>query len=175
MNDTGSENSYFCANNGIYMETKLNNLKTNPLGQIVWIVIMCGLQFLLFKSKVNYDIAVRKRILLLIVAIIISLPVHELIHFAFMKVFCKGNVKIEFAKDPLGSPSLRAISYDEVTKVQQFIIFIAPLFCITIVLDLIFMFCGKIELLFFIIAMCNSAGCYYDVIDAAITICGDKK
>lgn len=157
------------------METKFNKLKTNPLCQLVWIAIMCGLQLLLFKSKVNYEIAVWKRILLLIVAIVVSLPVHELIHFAFMKVFSKGNVKIEFAKDPLGIPSLRAILYDDVTKIQQFIIFIAPLFFITIVLDIIFIFCGKIELLFFIIAMCNLAGCYYDVIDATITICGDKK
>lgn len=34
---------------------------------------------------------------------------------------------------------------------------------------------GEIELLFFIIAMCNSAGCYYDMIDAAITICKEEK
>ena len=157
------------------MGTKLYKLKTNPVGQLVWIAIMCGLQVLLFKSKVNFDIAVWKRILLLIAAIIVSLPVHELIHFVFMKVFSRGDVKIEFAKDPLGIPSLRAVLYDDVTRIQQFIIFIAPLFFLTIVLDMIFIFCGKIELLFFIIAVCNSAGCYYDVIDAAVTICGDKK
>ena len=157
------------------METKFKGLKTNPLGQIIWIAIMCGLHLLLFKTRVNYDIAVWKRIFLLIVAIIVSLPVHELIHFVFMKLFSKENAKIEFAKDPLGIPSLRAILHDKVTKVQQFIIFIAPLFFITIVLDIIFIFCGQIEFLIFIIAMCNSAGCYYDVIDAAITICGNKK
>lgn len=157
------------------METKLNQLKSNPLGQLVWIAIMCGLQLFLFKSKVHYDIAVWKRILLLIAAIIVSLPLHELIHFVFMKVFSKGNVKIEFAKDPLGIPGLRAVFFDDVTKIQKLIIFIAPLFFITIVLDILFLFCRTIELLFFIMAMCNAAGCYYDVIDAIITICGEKK
>ena len=157
------------------METKFKRLKTNPLGQIIWIAIMCGLHLLLFKTKVNYDIAIWKRIFLLIVAIIVSLPVHELIHFVFMKLFSKGNAKIEFAKDPLGIQSLRTIFHGKVTEVQQFIIFIAPLFFITIVLDIIFIFCEQIEFLIFIIAICNSAGCYYDVIDAAITICGNKK
>lgn len=157
------------------METTFKKLKTNPLGQIIWIAIMCGLHLLLFKSKVNYDIAAWKRILLLLLAILVSLPVHEFIHLVFMKVFSKGNAKIEFAKDPLGLPSLRAVFYGKITKVQRFIIFIAPLLFITIVLDIVFTFCGKIELLLFIIAICNSAGCYYDVIDAAITICGDKK
>ena len=158
-----------------YMETELKKLKNNPLGQIIWIALMCGLHLLLFKSKINYDIAAWKRILLLLLAILVSLPVHELMHLLFMKVFSKGNAKIEFAKDPLGLPSLRAVLYDKVTKVQLFIIFIAPLLFITIVLDIIFIFCGKIELFLFIIAVCNSAGCYYDVIDAAITFCGNKK
>ena len=157
------------------MKTALIKLKTNPLGQMIWIAIMCVLHLLLFKSKVNYDIAVWKRIVSLLFAIIVSLPVHELIHLVFMKAFSKENVKIEFARDPLGIPGLRTILPDKVTKVQQFIIFVAPLFCITIVLDMIFAFCGKIELLFFIIAMCNSAGCYYDMIDAAITICKEEN
>ena len=77
------------------METTLKKLKTNPLGQIIWIAIMCGLHLLLFKSKVNYDIAAWKRILLLLLAILVSLPVHEFIHLVFMKVFSKGNAKID--------------------------------------------------------------------------------
>lgn len=56
-------------------------------------------------------------ILLLLLAILVSLPVHEFIHLVFMKVFSKGNAKIEFAKDPLGLPSLRAVFYGKVTKV----------------------------------------------------------
>lgn len=156
------------------MKTELEKLKSNPLGQIIWIAFMCVLHLFLFKSKVNYDIAPWTRILFLLFAIIVSLPVHELIHLVFMKVFSKGNATIEFARDPLGIPSLRAVFHDKVTKVQHVIIFIAPLFFITIVLDIIFIFCGKIELLFFIISMCNAAGCYYDIIDAAITICRGK-
>lgn len=149
--------------------TKLEKLKTNPLGQIIWIAVMCGLHIFLLKSKIN-AVDVRMRIVRVILAIVIVLPFHELIHFILMKLFSKGNARIEFAKDPIGLPGLRSVLSGEVTKGQRFIITIAPLVILTVILDIIFIFCERIDLLFFAIATCNSAGCYYDVIDAAVRL-----
>lgn len=147
----------------------LDKAKSSPYGMAVWVCISSILHIFLFKGKMNNDYQVIQRVLLGFIAIIFTLLTHELIHFIFMKIFC-GNAKIEFAKDPIGLPTLRTIYHGEITNWQKIVIYLAPFVSLTLLFDIAFVFCLKVELLFFIISMCNSAGCYYDIIDSLKTL-----
>lgn len=144
----------------------LNKVKRNSFAPILWMIFACTVHIVLFKTKVNFDYSIGQRILTAIIAIGFTLTVHELIHFIFMKIFYKGTVKIEFARDPLGVPALRTVAQGEAKKWQKVITFLAPFVVLTILLDIVFVFCNKIELLFFIISVCNSAGCWFDIVAA---------
>ena len=100
--------------------------------------------------------------MIVLVTALVTLPLHELIHFLFMKIFRMEDVRIERAKDPLGLPSLRAIAKGEIPKWKRLIVFLAPLFILTIIPDIFFCFTDHVELIFVIIAMCNAAGCCFD-------------
>ena len=92
---------------------------------------------------------------------------HEIIHCIFMKLFGLRGARIEIAKDPLGLPSLRAVAQGEVWGWKQIVIFLAPFMLLTVVPDLLFFLSDKVHFLFFIIAMCNAAGCCFDVAEVA--------
>lgn len=108
------------------------------------------------------DIPIIQRLLFILVAVLVTLPLHELIHYMFMKVFRMEDARIERAKDPLGLPSLRAIAKGEISRWKRLVIFLVPLFILTIIPDIIFCFADHVELIFVIIAMCNAAGCCFD-------------
>lgn len=144
----------------------LDKARSNPYGMTVWICISSALHIVFFKSHVNNDYQVIQRFLIVILAIAFSLLVHELIHFIFLKIFCKGKVIIEFAKDPVGLPGLRTTYYSKITKWQKIVSLLAPFVFLTLLFDVAFVFCPKVELVFFVVSMGNSAGCYFDIIDA---------
>lgn len=148
----------------------LNKIKTNPFVYLAWLILSCVVHIGLFKSKVNYDYQIWLRFLIMIIALCCTLPIHELLHFVFMKMFCKGSVKIKIIKSPLGLPTLATVSQKEFKKWQLIIIYLAPLVFLTLLIDIIFVFCIKVELIFFIVSVCNSAGCFYDIVDAIIAI-----
>ena len=129
---------------------------------VLWILMVCILHIVLFRAKVNMDIPIIRRILFMIAAASVTLPLHELIHFLFMKIFRMQDARIERAKDPLGLPSLRAIAKGEIPGWKRRIIFLAPLFILTVIPDICFCFTDHVELIFVIIAMCNAAGCCFD-------------
>ena len=58
----------------------------------------------------------------------------------------------------------------EFQKWQLVIMYLAPFVFLTLLLDVIFAFCVKVELIFYVIVVCNSAGCFYDVFDALIAV-----
>lgn len=136
--------------------------KYTPIAVILWFSIMCIVHIVLFRAKVNLDISIIQRVMIVLVAALVTLPLHELIHFLFMKIFRMEDVRIERAKDPLGLPSLRAIAKGEIPKWKRLIVFLAPLFILTIIPDIFFCFTDHVELIFVIIAMCNAAGCCFD-------------
>lgn len=144
----------------------LSKMKTDPLAYIVWLTLSCIVHILLFKSKVNFDYQVLHRIITVIIAVCFTLPMHELLHFVFMKMFCKGSVKIQIIKSPIGLPTLGTVAQGEFQKWQLVIIYLAPFVCLTILFDIVYLFCPKVELIFFVVSLCNSAGCFYDIIDA---------
>ncbi len=148
----------------------LYKIKNNLFASIIWTLISCIVHLLIFKSKVNPDYQIWERLLFMLMALCFTIPIHELIHFILMKVFCKGTVKIRSAKSPIGLPSLMTEAQGEFQKWQLVIVYLAPFVLLTVLFDIVFVFCAEIELVFFIVASCNCVGCFYDIIDALITI-----
>lgn len=146
----------------------LDKARSSLYGMIGWICISSILHIFLFKSNVRNDYQVIQRVLMGFIAFAFTLPMHELFHFVFMKIFYKGKIMIEYAKDPIGFPTFRTrpISQDEIANWQKIVICLAPFVFLTVLFDVAFVFCSKAELVFFIVAVANSAGCYFDIIDA---------
>ncbi len=148
----------------------LSKIKSNPFACVIWLMVSFVIHIVLFKSKVNYDYQLWQRMLTAIVTICLTLPAHELIHFIFMKMFCNGRVSIKIIKSPIGLPTLATIAQGEFQKWQLVIMYLAPFVFMTLLFDVIFAFCTRVELIFYVIAVCNSAGCFYDVFDALIAV-----
>lgn len=148
----------------------LDKVRSSPYGMAVWICISSALHILIFKSNVNNDYSVIQRVLMVFIAFAFTLPMHELIHFVFARIFCKGKVIIEFAKDPIGFSTLRTSYQGDIVNWQKTVISLVPFVFLTLLFDVAFVFCSKVELLFFIVSVSNSAGCYFDIIDALKTL-----
>lgn len=65
----------------------LDKVRSSPYGMAVWICISSALHILIFKSNVNNDYSVIQKVLMLFIAVAFTLPMHELIHFIFAKIF----------------------------------------------------------------------------------------
>lgn len=143
----------------------LEKVKSSPCGLVVWVGISSMLHILLFKSNINNGYQMVQRGLIGLLAIVFTLPMHELLHFVLLKIFSKDKVKIQFAKDPMGLPGLRTVYSDKITNWQKIMALLAPFTFLTLFIDLAFVFGNKVELFFFIVAVCNCVGCYFDIID----------
>ena len=151
----------------------IRKLKASLAAQIVWIALMIIVHVIIYKSKIEV-VEILVRIIYAILAIVITLPLHELCHYVLWTIFSKGKAKIELGIDPAGVPGLKTSVHAALTWKQKLIGFMAPLFFLTIIPDIIFMFSENIYLFFFIMSMINAAGCYYDVLDTVITIAKKK-
>lgn len=139
--------------------------RNKAVASVVWLVVSCVVHIVLFQSKVNNDYQVWQRILLMIIALGLVFLLHELIHFAFAKVFCKDKVKITIVKSPIGMPTIGVLTQGILKKWQLVIFRFAPFVILTVVLDVIFVFCTKVELMFFIVSTANCVGCFYDIVE----------
>ena len=130
---------------------------------------MAGLHILIFRHIVDTGLPTWARALMPLGAILITLPLHEVIHFVLMKMFYKGKVVIEAGKDPNGLPGLRTRPdgnfFVSTKNWQRVVCWLAPLFFLTICVDIAIPFAGKAALPLLVIAVANAAGCYYDVFD----------
>ena len=143
--------------------------KTSQAGMLIWTVAVAALHILVFKKMIDMEIPVWARALMPLGAVLITLPLHELIHFVFMKMFYRGKVVIETGKDPNGLPGLRTRPDEDffvtTKKWQRAVCWLAPLFLLTVCVDIAIPFAGKAGLALLVIAVANCAGCYYDVFD----------
>ncbi len=139
--------------------------KNKSVASIVWLMFSCVVHIVLFKSKVNIDYQVWQRILLMIIALGLVFSIHELLHFAFAKIFCKDWVKITIVKSPIGLPTIGVIAQGSFKKWQLIIFRLAPFVILTVILDVIFVFCTKVELMFFIVSLANCVGSFYDIVE----------
>ena len=144
-------------------------VKTNHFALVIWVFLSCAVQIVLFKSKTNFDYPVWQRLLITLIVVWVTLFLHEFIHYIFAKLFSKSDVKIKFAKDPLGLPSMGVFfCRNELSKWQKIVTYLAPFALLTVLVDVAFMFCPRIEFPFLIISLGNLAGCFYDICDALI-------
>jgi hypothetical protein len=136
----------------------------NSFGLIVWVSVSCIIHIFLFKRNVNDEYQLVQRVLIGIIAVVFTIPTHELIHYLFAVMFGKGKARIEFAKDPLGFPSLRTLFSERIIKWKQVVVFLAPFVFLTLLFDIVFALSARINLFCFIVSISNSAGCYFDFI-----------
>lgn len=139
--------------------------KNKSIVSIVWLIFSCVVHTALFKSKVNFDYQIRQRILIMIIALGMIFLIHELLHFIFAKIFCKGKVKITIVKSPIGLPTIGVITQGSFQRWQLFVFRLAPFVILTVVLDVIFMFSTKVELIFYIVSLANCVGSFYDIFE----------
>ena len=144
----------------------MNRPKRKTVFVAAYIAVACLAHIVLFRNKVNTDISVVIRLLSALAASAVTLLLHELIHGFFMKMLGMNNVKIQFAKDRTGLPSLRTAADGQLFGAKRILVLMAPFVLLTVIPDVIFCFLGSVELLFFIAAVCNAAGCCFDVMDA---------
>lgn len=147
-----------------------NKIKTTPFFNIIWIVLICVIHILLFKSKVNIEYQIWQRILIALISVFCTFTIHELIHFLFFKAFGGSNVKIRIIKGPIGLPTLGTTAQADFKKWQLVIAYLAPFVFLTLLSDVAFIFCDKVELLFFVVSVCNCAGCFYDIVETLIVV-----
>lgn len=149
----------------------LNKIHKSPVFCALWTMLGLVIHFLLFRSKVNYDYQAWQRMVMALLAVVITLPVHELIHFVFMKLCYRGNIQIKIVRSPIGLPTFGTVgTYDteKTKKWHHYIVYLAPFVFLTLIPCMIFAFCSNIGLLFFIISICNCAGCFYDILQTLI-------
>jgi len=146
----------------------IKNIRANSFAFVIWTLVSCALHMVLFRARVNLNHQIPQRIMMAIAAIVTILFVHELIHFVFMKMFYKGKVRFVFTKDRLGLPMPGVSAEGRARKWQEVMMLIAPFFFLTLLPDILFAFCAEIELFFFIVAIGNCAGCFYDIMDVCI-------
>lgn len=157
------------AETGRLKDQEMNTQKKNPAVIITFIAAACLIHILLFRGKVNMEISIIRRLLSAVAAIAVTLPLHESIHWLLMKAFGLKDARIELAIDPAGLPSLRTTASGQLTKIRRRIVLLAPFFILTLLPDVIFCMADRIELFFLIAAICNAAGCCFDIMDAVNT------
>ena len=149
-------------------------LKANSLAFAAWLLVACGVHILLFRGKVNMEMPVVQRIAAALLAVVCVLVVHEFIHFVFMKLFYKGKVHLIFGRDKLGIPMPGVLAEGQAKKWQEIVMRLAPFMFLTILPDVIFAFSSDVHMFFFIVAMGNCGGCFYDVMDTGIALVSEE-
>ncbi|MCQ2458017.1 MAG: metalloprotease family protein [Clostridia bacterium] len=142
----------------------------NTAGAIIWLAVSCAVHMILFRGKLDMNIPVVTRILFAVITVAVTLPLHEMIHWVFMKLCGMKEVRISFGRDPLGIPSLRTSAQGEMHGWKRIITLLAPLLLLTAVPDILFFFSDRIRFPFFLAALCNAAGCYFDLTDVATEV-----
>ena len=135
---------------------------------ILFAVAACAAQIVLFRHMVRMEEAIPVRILWTVLAVVVTLPLHEAIHWIVMVLCGMKDARIEFARDPLGLPSLRAIARGNVSGAKRVIVFLAPFLLLTVLPDVLFCTAGQIHLFFFIMAVCNAAGSCFDLAEVLV-------
>lgn len=148
----------------------LKKIKTNPGAYIIWLALTCIVHIVLFGAKIRQDYQAWERIAVFLLAVCITLPLHELFHFVFMKLFGKSSVRICVMKSPLGLPTLGTVAQWTFNKWQSVIIYLSPFVWLTLLVDAALIFCQQAELIFLVVPICNCAGCFYDIVDTLTAV-----
>lgn len=149
--------------------TIIKKLRNSNVGMIIWILISFAiLHFTIGNACIGVSIS--RRIVTAIVAVVITVPSHELIHAIAMKLFSKGKVTIKLKpiKLKVGGFGFMTVSQGDMKKSQRFIVYILPFIVLTVLPTFIIFILGRYYLFFYFLVICNCAGAYFDLLDAIL-------
>lgn len=149
--------------------TIIKKLRKSNVGMIIWILIsFVMLHFAIGNEGIEASLS--RRIVTAIVAVVITVPSHELIHAIAMKLFSKGKVTIKLKpiKLKVGGFGFMTVSQGDMKKWQRFIVYILPFLVLTVLPTFIIFILGKYYLFVYFLAICNCAGAYFDLLDAIL-------
>ncbi len=143
-------------------------MKSNPLCLVIWLLLVCCIYLVLLGGPYR-DLTIAARLPWTILALVSTLLLHEVTHALMAKCLCKGTVRIEFAKDPTGLPSLRTLFPGNISRARRLIIVLAPMVLLS-VLPLLFILFIKPVFYLFMVSMINWVGCFFDLTDIMLLI-----
>jgi len=144
----------------------IKRLRNSTAVMLVWVILSCFVLYNIGGNECIRGTTLKQRIIVTVVALLFTLIVHELIHAGVMKVFIKGEVKIKFIKMKAGRFGLATIMHGELEKWQKFIVFTLPFIILTVISIVVFI---KWDIYFvYLVAVINSAGTYFDLLDTIL-------
>lgn len=147
-----------------------NEKKTSVYTDTIWIVLTCVVHFLLFRSKLYVSSQSWQQILTMIIVSGLTYLMHRLLHFVFIKFFCKSGMKIKDVDNLVELSAIDPVAKEECHKWQFVIIYLAPFVVLTLLVDVICMFCAEVNLIFCVVAISNCVMCFDDIVKALIVI-----
>lgn len=151
------------------MNERLRKLKQDPRGLVIWLALVCGSYLLLGSAAYQAQSGFLQRLPWAILSLIVVLIGHELLHALAARILCRGKVRIELAKDPLGLPALRTVFPADVSRGRLLVIYLTPLMMLTVIPTLFITLMQPVFFLF-LAAMINAVGAYFDLIDTAMLL-----
>ena len=115
------------------MKEKLVDLRSNPTGTVIWIVLTCGSYILFMGGQYRELYTPKERMPWVIMALVFVLIAHEMVHAIVALVLTRKKVQIKVAKDPIGLPTLGTFYTDNIGKCGKLAIHIAPFITLTII------------------------------------------
>lgn len=156
---------------------KLNKLRTNANGMLVWAIISAIIISAILDGKRFLEVTLIQRIVLGILAVVLVFVAHESIHALFAKVFTRKKVKVTIKRiNGYGVVPMTIFDPSGLKVWQLVVIHLAPLIMLTILLIILIPFIGNVKLgySFYIVAIGNCAGCYKDILDSLYYILEKK-
>lgn len=150
--------------------TIIKKLRNSNIGLIIWIFIsIVVLYFTIGNESIN-GVSLPRRIVTVIAAIVITIPSHEIIHAIAMKLFSKGKVTIKLKpiKLNVGGFGFMTVLQGTLKKWQTFIVYISPFLVLTMLPVSIICILGRYSFFFYLVAVANCAGAYFDFLDAIL-------
>lgn len=150
--------------------TIIKKLRNSNVGMIIWIFISIVVLYFMIGNESIKGVSLPRRIVTVIVAVVITIPSHEIIHAIVMKLFSKGKVTIKLKpiKLKVGGFGFRTVLQGDLKKWQKFIMFISPFLVLTVLPASIICLLGRYSLFFYFVAVANFAGAYFDILDAIL-------
>lgn len=156
------------------MKEKLTKLRTNPIVLAIWVVLICGIYIFLWGANIKSQYSGRERLIWVILAIVLTLIIHELVHAFTASILCKCKIDISVRQSPMGFPSLVTSFPSDAKRWKKMVIYFMPILVLTIVPTIVLAL-GYEHILILFVAMLNLIGAYYDVFDICILLSEPKK
>lgn len=148
----------------------IKELRSSTIGMIIWVLFSFSILYHIGGNECVKGVSYGQRIIVTVVALLATLIVHELIHASAMKMFNKEEVKIKLVKMKVGGFGLETNLHGELKKWQQFIMYILPFIILTAIPTVIIIIINWNCLFFYLVAIINCAGSYFDLLDAILIL-----